>query len=211
MCGAPIAFSWLPTADARDVLERGADAVLTDQPQALEYAAARGAFTSIALPWSRAYVLLVPLGGQMSVAAAGSWRDAVRGESRAPVGPFWWTEAQCGGAPANGAGSPKRVMYPEGDARARGLAERLVARGAPRAAELSRAELPAAVAAGTDYAVVPLPLAPGDACETLRGWGLAGRPGIGLIPLVETRFHLVVRRGRFGVSLNRDGTPRIDP
>ena len=211
-----LSFTWPVGADARDLLEGGADAVLTDQTAAIEYAGARGTFDGIPLPWSRTYVLAVPPGGSETIAAGASWRDAVRTEARAAVAPFWWTGARCGEAavpPAapTTAAAPARVVYLQSDRHARGLAERLVARGVPRAAGLALPELRAAIAAGTDYAIVALPRLPGEVCAALTAAGLAGRPARSLLPLVDTRFQLVVRSGRFGVSLDGDGTPRIDP
>ena len=209
------AFTWQAGADARDLLEGGVDAVLTDQTAAIEYADARGTFDGIPLPWSRTYVVAVPAGGCVAIADRASWRDAVRTEARAAVPPFWWTAVRCDAAPPSPppltAAAPTRVVYLETDRHARGLAERLVARGVSRAAGLVPPELRAALAAGTDYAVVALPRLPGEACAALAAAGLAGRPTRSLLPLVDTRFQLVVRSGRFGVSLDGDGTPRFDP
>jgi hypothetical protein len=110
---AVIAFTWPGGADARDLLEGGADAVLTDQPAALEYAAVRAAFDAIPLPWSRTYVVVVPPGGGAPFAdGGGGWRDAVRGEARPAVAPFWWASVKCDGAPPAplaATGSPRAV------------------------------------------------------------------------------------------------------
>lgn len=222
--GRVIAFTWPAGADARDALDGGADAVLTDQPAALEYAAARGSFDAIPLPWSRTYVVVIPPNRSVAFAEGGGpWRDAVRGEARPATGPFWWRTVRCNGAeravpPPVASGSP-RVVYRVDDAHARGLAERFVARGASgspserreRAVGLSAGELRASIAAGTDYAIIALPRSPGDACASLVRHGLAGRSPQQLIPLLDTRLQLVVRSGRFGVSLDGDGIPRFDP
>lgn len=208
-----IAFTWPDGADARDLLEGGADAVLTDQPAAIEYAAARGAFDGIPLPWSRTYVALLPSGRAAAVLGGGAWRDAVRGEAQPAAGPFWWATAKCTAtspAPPAAAGSA-RVVYAQGDAPARGLAERLVARGLGSAAALPPEELSAAVAAGKDFAIVALPRSPVDPCGTLAARGLAGRSSQEIVPLLDTRFQLVVRSGRFGVLVDGDGTLRLDP
>jgi hypothetical protein len=86
-----------------------------------------------------------------------------------------------------------------------------VARGVARAAALGPDDLRAAIAAGTDFAIVALPRSPGDGCATLARYGLTGRPARQIVPLLDTRLQLVVRSGRFGVSLDGDGTPRLDP
>lgn len=209
-----LVFSWPAGTDARDALDGGADGVLTDHPAAIEYAAARAAFDALALPWSRTYVMVTPPGRSALATGAGPWRDAVRVDARPAAGPFWWTTAKCNGgtaapsaAPATGA----RVVYPDGDDAARGLAERLVARGLGPVVALAPADLRAAVAGGAEVAIVVLPRSAGDPCALLATRGLAGRAIADLTPVLDTRLHLVVRAGRFGVSLDGDGTPRLDP
>jgi hypothetical protein len=219
--GAVLAFRWRPQADARDGLEGDADVVLTDQPAALEYARARRDWLVVALPWSRTYVVVRPAPAPGETALAGSLdHAAVRTDTRSPEPPFWWEEVRCGAEPrARPPGPPAspssgRVVYRTDDRHARALAERLVAIAPPahglRATGLPATAVAAAVAAGVDAAVLALPRAPADPCATLVAAGLAGRRG-DVVPLVETRLHLVVRRGRTGVSLSGDGTPRFDP
>ncbi len=207
-------FTWPAGADARDLLESGVDGVLTNQPAAVDFASTRGTFDAIPLPWSHSYVLAVPPGQNTAIAQGGRWREAVRGDARAAAGPFWWATAQCpAGAPASApaapAATPTRVVYPQGDSVARGLAERLVARGVPSAQALAPAELRTAVAGGADYAIVPLARNATNHCATLEAAGLAGWPAAALIALVDTRFQFIVRSGRFGVLLDENGTPRI--
>ena len=211
--GGVMEFTWPAGADARDLLERGTDAVVTNQQAALEFANVRGAIDAIPLPWSQTYVLAVPPGQTTAFAQGGrSWREAVSGDARVAVAPFWWAHAQCTGVPAPPAQAtpPARVVYPQDDAVARALAERLVARGVPRAEALAPAALRAALAAGTDHAVVALPArTPADPCRALEAAGLAGRAATTLLALVDTRYQLIVRSGRFGVLLDGTGTPRI--
>ena len=206
-------FTWPAGADARDLLERGTDAVVTSQQAALDFANVRGNIDAIPLPWSSTYVLAVPTGQTTAFAQGGrSWRDAVSGDARAAAGPFWWANTQCSGAPAPPAQAapPARVVYPQGDGVARALAERLVARGVPRAEPLAPAELRAALAGGADHVLVTVPArAPADPCGVLSAAGLAGRAATTLLALVDTRYQLIVRSGRFGVLLDGTGTPRI--
>ena len=211
--GGVMQFTWPVGADARDLLERGTDGVVTNQQAALEFANVRAAIDAIPLPWSRTYVLAVPPGQTTTFAQGGrSWREAVSGDARVAVAPFWWASLQCPGVPVPlaQAAPPARVVYPQDDAVARALAERLVARGVPRAEALAPAELRAALAAGADHAVVALPArTPADPCGAMEEAGLAGRAATTLLALVDTRYQLIVRSGRFGVLLDGTGTPRI--
>jgi hypothetical protein len=220
---AVLSFTWT-RADARDLLDRGYDAVLTGDPRALEYAAARPDLEDHPLPWSRIYAFVVKRGASPTWAEGpGVWRDAIRGEARPTQPPFWWRQAACGDstAPPDSAppsGAPRMIYVADDDA-ARGLAERFVARGASleppdrreRIVALPAAEVRAAVALGRDYAVVAIPREPGDACTALTDLGLAGRSPREVIPMLDTRLHLIVRRGRIGVTQIGDGIPLFDP
>jgi len=218
--GHPVlSFTW-PGTDARDLLDGGFDAVLTGDPTAIEYATAQAGFSVMPLPWSRTYLIVVKTGGGITWAEGPSvWRDAMRGDARPTVPPFWWRETTCRdsvGPPVPPGGSqPPRMVYLQGDENARGLAERYVARGASleprerreRLTGVSAAELGMAVASGADYAVVSLPRNPADPCDALAAVGLVHRPAREVIPMLDTRLHLIVRQGRFGVSLDGDGIP----
>ena len=76
---------------------------------------------------------------------------------------------------------------------------------------MTAAELAAAAASGADYAVVALPREPANPCEILGELGVRQRPAREVIPMLDTRLHLIVRRGRFGVSIGGDGIPHFDP
>ncbi|HTC23504.1 MAG TPA: hypothetical protein VK688_04030, partial [Gemmatimonadales bacterium] len=56
--GAPIRLL-RPPADLRDAVDAGADLIVTDDPGAVGYASGRPDFTVLALPWGRAYVLVL--------------------------------------------------------------------------------------------------------------------------------------------------------
>ena len=157
--------------DARDLIGAVVDALVTADPEVVEYAEGRGELSAVALPWDRTYVLLAT-----SRAAAlrdgedpaslstrmreGLAADAVRSDARGCETPFWWQEvADCenlsapGASPANfprdtDTSQPRRVLYDAGDPVARDLAERMVALLSERAgASSAAAEMAAAVAA----------------------------------------------------------------
>lgn len=220
---AVLALTW-GTADARDLLDRGFDAVLTGDPRVLEYAAARADFEVRPLEWSRTYVIVFKHGAGPTWAEGPSvWRDAIPGDARPAQPPFWWRSARCEDRPvvSDSAAPPRpaRMVYPAGDAAARGLAERFVARGASleppdhreRIVPLGALALGEAVAVGQDYAVVPIPRATSDACGTLAALGIWRRVPTEVIAMLDTRLHLVIRRGRFGVVDTGDGVPLFDP
>jgi hypothetical protein len=152
-------FRWWPGGDARDLLESRADAVVTDQHAAIEYAAARPDLEALPMPWSRVYALVVPA-GMRSLVPVGSWRDAVRGEARPPSWPLCLSMGAGPDRPAVPR-SQVRLVYRQGSEHARQLAERFVARWTapdlrPRSVALDPAALGAAVGAGRDFAVVAL-------------------------------------------------------
>lgn len=99
-------------ADPRDLLDQGADVLLTADAAVVDYATTRPEVTAIALPWHRTYVLLSPARVQQlgiaSLQAAtppaapssrfldALARDAVTAEARAAESPFWWDDpARC--------------------------------------------------------------------------------------------------------------------
>ena len=206
-------------ADARDALDEDAGAVVTDDPATLTYAAARSDLTSIPLPWDRTYVLLRPWHDVAVPDGAALAEDAVHVEARAAELPEWWREAAgCAGFPARpGPDQPAppaanaAIAYLQGDAVARGLAERLVAvRGDGRRAVGYRAAAFAALLRGGESeAVLALPRAALDACVALRRlrarWPV---PAGDVLPLVDVRRRLIVRRPLSGVYLDWDGVPR---
>ncbi len=140
-----------------------------------------------------------------------------------------------GTRPVAPARSSPRVVYQSGDRVAQGIAERLVALTGSRSARdenevgtllprlsqataLAPSAFGAALRAGDDAAyVLPLPrftVAPCyDFAMLLRAapWLESARTGRGLpvFPLIETRSHAIVRRGRVGLSVDADGSLRL--
>ena len=170
----------------------------------------------------------IPENARQSLAA-----DAVRGESRGAAGPRWWQAPQACDLPASQPPDPPspagRVVYDAADPVARDLAERLVGLAASstpgagaildvllpgrarrpvlRAAGLTGEVLALALRRGTDAGyVVALELQPLDPCAELRTliensrWL---RPNA-IVPLVDTRQHAIVRRGRSGIASEGD-------
>jgi hypothetical protein len=160
--------------------------------------------------------------------------DAVRGEARGAQGPFWWTMlTDCEVAvapPRNQPALTPRIVYDASDAASRDLAERFVglARASgPTAATFLDAVLPdrprRTYERATGLNGEPLALArrlgrdagyimsidsrPLDACRELQVLMEANRwldPDT-IVPLVDTRLHAVVRRGRSGITTEWDG------
>lgn len=249
--------------DARDLLDRGADIVETDDPAVLDYASRQRDLTAIALPWDRVYTLIVPsvrrdAGRAASPGAVGRAatfrselaRDAVRVSARGAESPYWWTaiagcqtptrpdRARVAGASADP--TRRRIVYSRDDRVAARLAERLVAlasfgaRDAPpgfalgelapdlvrragggiTAAGLAPGELDSALSSAEDAAyVVALPARTVAPCmarraiETRAPWLLVEE----IIPLVETRLHIIARAGTPPMVIDWVGAPRVLP
>jgi extracellular solute-binding protein (family 5) len=161
-------------------------------------------------------------------------RDAVRGEARGARGPFWWeVPTDCAVPPSprrNQFSSAPRIVYDASDRAARELAERFVglARGSdPAAAAFLDALLPdrprrtyeratgltgealsQARRLGSDAGyVMALDSRPVDPCRDLQTLvdGARWLDPRTIVPLVETRMHAIVRRGRSGVTADWDG------
>jgi hypothetical protein len=160
--------------------------------------------------------------------------DAVRGEARGARGPFWWemlTDCEIALSPPRNQSSPApRIVYDAGDAAARDLAERLVGlarasgpdattfldvllpdrprRRYERATGLTGEALALARRLGNDAGyIVALDSRPVDACRDLQTLMDRARwldPQT-IVPLVDTRLHAIVRRGRSGVAVEWDG------
>jgi hypothetical protein len=207
-----------PGGDLRDALDGGADLVVSDDPALLDYAGRRPGLTRVPLPWSRAYVLLVPAGSSLGSAVppdtagfrAGLARDAVRVDARPAARPFWWDEVgDCGRPPVSAVTRrSSAVAYAEGDASARALAERLVALAGAEALTargLSADDLSAALRAGSERAyVVAVPSHALVPCRAVAGWPVDAAA----VGLVETREHAIIRRGTPPLVVGWDGTLR---
>jgi Bacterial extracellular solute-binding proteins, family 5 Middle len=212
--------------DMRDLLDAGVDLLVTGEPAPLSYAADRTDLTTVPLPWDSTYILLAQ--GTIAISAGvrvGLARDAVRVDARPAEGPYWWADpAGCDLEPPPGAGAtPFQPVHPvwtaaRGDPPARDLTDRLVALGltggdtAVRAVTLEPDAFAAALAAGRSagyvLAVPRHPLAP---CGAMRE--LVARapwlPGGVIVALVDTRRHVIVRRGAGAFTVDWDGTLRL--
>ena len=160
--------------------------------------------------------------------------DAVRGEARGARGPFWWqmlTDCEIPPSPPRDQSAlTPRIVYDAGDAAARDVAERLVGlarAGGPgaatfldvllpdrprrryeRATGLTGEELARARSVGSDAGyVVALDSRPIDGCRDLHRLvdGARWLDPQTIVPLVETRMHAIVRRGRSGATTEWDG------
>lgn len=160
--------------------------------------------------------------------------DAVRGEARGAQEPFWWQMlADCEVAPApqrNKSSPTPRIVYDASDDVARDLAERFVGlagasgpgatafldallpdrprRTYQRASGLTGEPLALARRLGTDAGyVVSVDSRPLDPCRDLRALmdGARWLDPETIVPLVDTRLHALVRRGRSGVIAEGDG------
>ena len=209
-----------PTSgDLRDAIDHGPDLVQTGDPDLLDYASRRPGLTRVALPWNRAYLLLMPAGGPglgEAVPAdtagfrAALARNVVRTEAR-PADRSGWPDsaARCSPAPATRPSSSRAIVYPAGDATARALAERLVAL-APSSGMAVRGlepdSLSAALRRGDARAfIVSGPAATAGPCAESSAWPAGARA----VPLVETRPHAIVRRGAPPLAVEWDGAVRL--
>jgi hypothetical protein len=225
--------------DPRDLLDRSVDLLLTRDPAALDYAATLPHFQSVPLEWQRTRVLLTPGRSRGSGSLPDDARqtlatDAVRGEARGAVGPFWWQMLQdCEVAPAEPRERSKftpRIVYDARDAASRDLAERLVAlsrasgpvalpilgvllpdrqrRSYQQAAGLTGEPLAAAWRRGLDAGyIISVDRRPLDRCRDIQVLTDSAHwvdPGT-IVPLVETRLRAIVRRGRSGITTEWDG------
>ncbi|HEY2825831.1 MAG TPA: hypothetical protein VGI83_09820 [Gemmatimonadales bacterium] len=214
--GPVIVYLVTAGGDSRDLLDRGADLVITDDPATLEYAARRDIYEVAALPWTWTYVLVGPppvpdsaLTTLDSLLAAG----AVHGDVRAVQQPRRWSSLPpCGSPePAPRAGG-RRIAFVATDPVARDLAGRLVSLAATGRAfagqSVTALPLPDtlfdaafAVRAELGY-ITTLPANGPENCVPSADWGR-------ITPLVDARAHVIARRGVIGVDVDADGTPYL--
>lgn len=223
--------------DPRDLVDAGADLLVTRDPAVSAYAASLGDARVVALPWDGVYVLVVPaarddtariegtLPGDLPAAAAGA-------DARVPVTPYWWQAAHdcadrhTSARAADGKPPVPRILYRRDDRAARGLAERVVALvTSGRLTGLLPAESqPMQVAAaGLERPAYDVVLREGGAAayvvaleRTVLDPSLAACAVADvvvwpsrIVPLVETRGHLLVRRLSGAIALDWDGTPYL--
>ena len=189
-------------ADARDLLDAGADLVMTRDERALAYARSRADLLPVPRAWDRIYVLVSP-----SALPVGNLRDAVRADARTPVPPFWWTDDSLCVEGFNGTNQGRsRLVVPAGDPVARDLATRVAALTTGLVvAALDSAELGREHERGVDAGyLLPLPRQRPASCPVARwpeGWRIT--------PLIETRAHAIIRQGALRLSTDADGLFRI--
>ena len=212
----------LITGDLRDALDAGADVVPTDDAELLEYARANSDLVVHQLPWSRIYVLAILTGqrgfedlipSDTAAFKEDLARDAVRVEARAAEGPFWWTSpGRCSGIGerATASATTPRVAASSGDDPVgRAIAERLVALSgkAMRLVDGLYAGTPVTAIRsdlGTAY-VVPVPRSTLAPCRDIATW----LSGATVVPLIETRRSVIVRRGVPLLTVDFDGRLRV--
>ena len=227
------------SGDPRDLLDSGVDLLLTRDPAALDYAATLPHFQSVPLDWQRIHVLLTPGRSRATPPLPEEARqliaaDAVRGEARGAVGPFWWQSLQgCETAPSQPRDRDTympRIVYDASDAAARDLAERLVGlardssapatailnallpdrprRTYQRATGLMGEPLAVARRLGVDAGyIMSFDRRPVDACRDLQLVMENARwldPET-IVPLADTRPRAIVRRGKSGITAEWDG------
>ena len=203
------------------------DVLVTRDAEVVAYVEHREDLRAFPLPWDLTYVLVAGAaqdGGARradlgSADRAALARDAVRGDARGAEPPFWWRDDSTCVAIAPRTEPPRReVGFRVDDPTARELAERIVALAASpnppswippvlaggsgtsiRVAALPRDSVDDAVARGrVAAAVVAYPRAAPAACDDAP----RRAPGAAAGALVDSRAHVIVRRG---VSLIMDG------
>lgn len=202
---------------------RRPDVVVTADADVIAYARGRAELLVEALPWSATYVLL-PAGhgpalngpalpsAETREALAG---DAVTADARGAAEPFAWLRDPRCGLPSGRTPTttaPPVIAYAEGDATARQLAARIVSLAA---SDTPPAWLAAATGGQVRARVLRISSMPADSVPTTLadGRAVAGvlaiardprrhcgtwddtRVPTGAIPLVDTRVHVIVRRG----------------
>lgn len=214
------------SADLRDVLEGRLrdggvpqpDVLISRDPEVLDFARRRAGYLIHSLPWNTTYVLAAvtadstaspPTVDEREALA----RDAVTADARGALAPFrWLTEVSCAASTSTRASSPRAVVgFPENDAIARQLAERIVsiasggsrpswlpralarnASGGARISAIPRDSLVGALTSGQAAAVI-IPISR----DLTAPCGTRGNMPVpqGAIPLVDARDHIIVRRG----------------
>lgn len=209
--------------DLRDVIAGGAHLAITSDPGVITYARGLSQFDVVPLPWSRTYLLVSPTAPPLDTGPDSASRrrfrmalarDAVPVDARAAEPPFAWETAFACRTDFPGTARPsRRVVYPESDATARALAERMVALAPSGPAGMVVTGLPAealekSLADGADAAyILPFPLLDPASCRTVPSLPA----GTTIEPLVDTRQHLVLRRGAARMTVDGDGIPRVAP
>jgi len=213
-----------PASEARDAVDANADLLLTSDPAALDYGRTRSEYQDAPLGWDHTYVLLAPDGSSLELSALRleTLPQAVHVEARPAQGDdggFWLVDLKrCGlaaEAPSTRAPPRRRIVYEQADRDARDLAARLVGlaalgRGAV-VAGLAPAAFEPAFRSGAEAAYVlrvrRRTVDPCAAARELPAWVPRGS----ITPLIDTRTHVLVRRGLPRLSVDWDGAVRLVP
>ena len=208
--GDTLVFRFASGGDARDLLDGGADLVITRDRALRDYAATLKNFTVISLAWDRTYVFVSPEAGGNRFDGL---EQSVRAEARRPEGGFWWLDLRtCGTAsttsPPAPTGSQRRIVYPRSDPTARELAGRLAALMRGVATPRGPDDFAAALGGGRDWGyVVALPRVALDPCrlssDLLPSWAAT------VTALVDTRATAIVRKGVARWVVDQDATVHL--
>lgn len=169
--------------EALDLIDSGGDALVTDRAAVIRYASSRADFLVIALPWDRQYAMLAGLPLPVPDVLDAVHADARVAQQHCPVE----NVSVHGRAP---------IAYLADDSIARSLAERIVGLGVgERAVPVGHARVP-----GDTWLIVSRPI-DGAPCD-LDHWHA--------VPLIDTRSHLIVRRGSVGVVADAVDSVRLE-
>jgi hypothetical protein len=228
-----------PGEDPRDALDRGADVLVTVDPNAVRYARARPDLRVVALEPRWTYGVATTRARYTARAAPASL-DALRHSlafgivpaAGAPATDHLPFDPACS-APIDVSAAKRsvapRIVHRDDDPVARAIAERIVSRAAagdevvlallgegaeaPSAAGLDRTAFQHTLREGGDAAyVLAWPSGEDDGC-TIFGSAApdaAGLPaGYDLTPLVGAAGWIIVRQGAVGIVRDADGAPRL--
>jgi hypothetical protein len=182
------------SGDPRDLIDAGADLLVSRDPLVVQYAASMDDVQVLPLPWDLVYVATAPLRTTHPAAVDTlHLSDVVAGaaqvDARSPESPLWWDDLgicrlqSSVSAPIDPGSVAGRVVYESGDAVGRALTERLVALASVRAlpeltdrperliaTHVGHGVLASALAAGRELAyVLPLPREVLDPCAKIAG------------------------------------------
>lgn len=221
------------TGDPRDLIDAGADLLVSRDPLVVQYAASIDGVEVLPLPWDQVYVAVAPLRTSHPAAVDTQHLSdlvvgAVQGDTRHPESKPWWDDLgicrlqSSVSAPIDPGSVAGRVVYQSGDAVGRALTERLVALGSVRAlpeltdmperlvaTRVGNGVFASALAAGRELAyVLPLPREVLDPCAMIAG--LRSRmPWVAPIDLRWVLVPLVETRSQ-AIVRRGIGTVRID-